>query len=82
MGAARTHNPLHEKAANKERRIAKNERKVERKFGAESGGRARGRACIMHSSRVEDLKAVLLASAYLGLTNSLITPPWRRSSSA
>mmetsp|Transcript_8619 Transcript_8619/g.38023 ORF Transcript_8619/g.38023 Transcript_8619/m.38023 type:complete len:205 (+) Transcript_8619:940-1554(+) len=29
----------------------------------------------MHSSRVGDLKAVLLASLYLGLTNSSICPP-------
>lgn len=37
------------------------------------------RTCIMHSRRVELLKAVLLESLYLGLTNSLIMPPVRAS---
>mmetsp|Transcript_13425 Transcript_13425/g.32806 ORF Transcript_13425/g.32806 Transcript_13425/m.32806 type:complete len:205 (+) Transcript_13425:1763-2377(+) len=33
----------------------------------------------MHSRRVDDLNAVLLASLYLGLTNSEMTPPVRAS---
>ena len=39
------------------------------------GGMSHGRSCIMHSSRVGDLKAVRLLSAYFGLTNSGTTPP-------
>ena len=32
-------------------------------------------ACIMHSRRVGDLKAVRVPSVYFGLTNSGIAPP-------
>mmetsp|Transcript_64569 Transcript_64569/g.158945 ORF Transcript_64569/g.158945 Transcript_64569/m.158945 type:complete len:256 (-) Transcript_64569:1076-1843(-) len=39
-----------------------------------SGGRRRGKSCIMHSRRVGFLKVVLDASAYFGLTNSFMTP--------
>mmetsp|Transcript_5252 Transcript_5252/g.12313 ORF Transcript_5252/g.12313 Transcript_5252/m.12313 type:complete len:253 (+) Transcript_5252:238-996(+) len=41
----------------------------------DSGGRRRGKSCIMHSSRVGLLKEVFELSAYLGLTNSLTLPP-------
>mmetsp|Transcript_32631 Transcript_32631/g.65467 ORF Transcript_32631/g.65467 Transcript_32631/m.65467 type:complete len:235 (-) Transcript_32631:1231-1935(-) len=39
-----------------------------------SAGRRRGKSCIMHSRRVGFLNAVLLASVYLGFTNSFIFP--------
>eukprot|EP00966_Prymnesium_polylepis_P186671 4327175-Prymnesium_polylepis.1 len=45
------------------------------KLTAASDGMSHGRSCIMHSRRVGDLKAVRLASAYLGLTNSGTAPP-------
>mmetsp|Transcript_55931 Transcript_55931/g.137080 ORF Transcript_55931/g.137080 Transcript_55931/m.137080 type:complete len:260 (-) Transcript_55931:644-1423(-) len=39
-----------------------------------SGGRSIGKSCIMHSRRVGLLKVVLVASAYLGFTNSDTMP--------
>ena len=50
--------------------------------GARAQVHALARACIMHSRRVGDLKVVLLASLYLGLTNSGITPPLASSTDA
>mmetsp|Transcript_23078 Transcript_23078/g.46709 ORF Transcript_23078/g.46709 Transcript_23078/m.46709 type:complete len:353 (+) Transcript_23078:357-1415(+) len=46
-----------------------------------AGGKSSGKSCIMHSRRVGLLNARLVASAYLGFTNSLTIPPVASSTS-